>query len=286
MPDAADRPEDTVMAVDARPAPPAAPPAPAEGAASSSTVRVVPKHHALVRLTHWANVPLLLGLIASGLSIYWAAPVFLHAPNPVTHDRDYLVDLGRAIANALHSGGDPRAWVYDHFGLGTRSLAVALRWHWALAYVFMANGALYVLGLAAGGGWRALLPRASDPADALAMLRYYAGVVPNLMRRRPWPHPPVRSKYNALQRGAYFTMPLAGALVVLSGWAMHKPTQLGWLERTFVNYDGARLVHFSCMLVLGGFLVPHVVLVIADGWDTFRSMVVGWSDRVRGHAHE
>ena len=272
------------MAVDARTAPPAAPPA--EGVASGDAMRVVPKHHALVRLTHWANVPLLLGLIASGMSIYWAAPVFLHAPNPLTHDRDYFVDLGRAIANALRSGGDPRSWVYDHFSLGTRSLAVALRWHWAFAYVFMANGALYVIGLVAGGGWRALLPRASDPADALAMIRYYLGVVPKLLRRRPWPHPPVRSKYNALQRGAYFAMPLFGALVVLSGWAMHKPTQLGWLERMFVNYDGARIVHFTCMLVLGGFLVPHVVLVIADGWDTFRSMVVGWSDRIKGHAHD
>ena len=49
----------------------------------------------------------------------------------------------------------------------------------------------------------------------------------------------------------------------------------------FVNYDGARIVHFVCMLVLGSFVVPHVVLVIADGWDTFRSMVTGWSLRTR-----
>ncbi|TMQ69466.1 MAG: cytochrome b/b6 domain-containing protein, partial [Candidatus Eisenbacteria bacterium] len=46
--------------------------------ASQPTVRIVPKHHALVRLSHWVNVPLLLGLIASGLAIYWAAPVFTH----------------------------------------------------------------------------------------------------------------------------------------------------------------------------------------------------------------
>jgi hypothetical protein len=25
--------------------------------------------------------------------------------------------------------------------------------------------------------------------------------------------------------------------------------------------------------------VPHVILVFADGWDTLRSMIVGWSMR-------
>jgi hypothetical protein len=28
--------------------------------------------------------------------------------------------------------------------------------------------------------------------------------------------------------------------------------------------------------------VPHVILVFADGWDTLRSMIVGWSTRVKG----
>ncbi len=27
------------------------------------------------------------------------------------------------------------------------------------------------------------------------------------------------------------------------------------------------------------FVVPHVILVFADGWDTLRSMIVGWSTR-------
>ena len=259
----------------------------ARRAAGQVKVRVVPKHHALVRLTHWFNVPLLFGLIGSGVAIYWAAPVFLRAAPSAGQSRDYAMDLGRWIANVLHdTSGDPRMWIYNHLSIGPRQLAAALQLHWLLAYLFMANGALYAIGLFAGGGFRALLPRTSDLPDALAMIRYYAGLVPMAIRRRPWPHPPVRSKYNALQRGAYFTMPLVGALVVLSGWAMHKPVQLGWLERLFINYDGARLVHFACMIVLGSFVVPHVVLVIADGWDTFRSMVVGWSMRVREGDHE
>jgi thiosulfate reductase cytochrome b subunit len=261
-----------------------APASPASAARGDEpAVLVVRKHHALVRLTHWAHVPLLLGLTASGLSIYWAAPVFVHPFDPAIGTRDGLGTLGVAIARLLHdTSGDPRLWIYDHFSLGTRLLAQALRLHWVLAYLYMLTGALYVAGLAAGGGWRALLPRSTDPAEALAMIRFYLGVVPHALLRRPWPHPPVRAKYNALQRGAYFAMPLLGLLAVASGWAMHKPAQLGWLERAFGSYDGARVVHFLCMFVLAGFLVPHVLLVASDGFDTFRSMVTGWSKRVHG----
>ncbi len=250
----------------------------AQGAAPVIPVRLlVVKHHALVRLSHWLNIPLLLGLIASGLSIYWASPVYEHPPDPVTHSTDYLADIGFAMGAGADAGGR----VYDRLGLGTFRLAQALRLHWLFAYLFMANGLLYVLGLGLGGGFKALLPRLSDVPEALRMIRYYIGVVPAKLLRRPWPHPPVRSKYNALQRGAYFAMPILGILAVASGWSMHKPAQLSWLERLFVNYNGARIVHFWVMAAFAAFVIPHVVLVIADGWDTFRSMVTGWSARVR-----
>jgi thiosulfate reductase cytochrome b subunit len=109
-------------------------------------------------------------------------------------------------------------------------------------------------------------------------------VVPAKLLRRPWPHPPVKSKYNALQRLAYLTMPLFGFLAVASGWAMHKPVQLKWLERLFVNYEGARVIHFWTMVAFAIFVIPHVILVVADGWDTVRSMVTGWSFRL-GERH-
>ena len=47
-------------------------------------VLVVHQHHLLVRCSHWLNVPILLGLVLSGLSIYWASPVYQHKQNPVT----------------------------------------------------------------------------------------------------------------------------------------------------------------------------------------------------------
>jgi thiosulfate reductase cytochrome b subunit len=223
---------------------------------------VTTKHHPLVRLAHWLNVPLLAGLVMSGLAIYWAAPVY----KPHGHDV-----FG--------------PWFYDHFSLGRFNLATALRLHWLLVYLFMLNGALYLLGLLLGGGWRALLPGRSDAAQAFAMIRYYAGVVPMFVLRREWRHPRIPSKYNALQKGAYASIPVAGVLAILSGWAMHKPAMLPWLERLFGSYDGARIIHFWTMWYFIVFLVPHLVLVAVDGWDTMRSMIAGWSTRIGG-AHD
>ena len=57
-------------------------------------VRVARKHHLLVRVSHWLNVLLLTGLIASGVSIYWASPVYQHDPDPQSGNSDYFADAG------------------------------------------------------------------------------------------------------------------------------------------------------------------------------------------------
>jgi thiosulfate reductase cytochrome b subunit len=50
---------------------------------------------------------------------------------------------------------------------------------------------------------------------------------------------------------------------VLSGLAIYKPVQLHWLAVLFGGYDGARVVHFGCLCLLGAFIVSHLVLVAA-----------------------
>jgi thiosulfate reductase cytochrome b subunit len=56
--------------------------------------------------------------------------------------------------------------------------------------------------------------------------------------------------------------------------------QFHWLAALFGGYDAARVWHFLLMWVYILFVVPHVILVFTDGWDTLRSMIVGWSTRV------
>jgi thiosulfate reductase cytochrome b subunit len=145
----------------------------------------------------------------------------------------------------------------------------------------MLNGGVYLVGLVAGGGWRGILPRPTDLRDAFLMFRYYIGLPLAKLTRRQWPHPRFNTKYNALQRAAYFSVPLAGCLSVATGWAVHKPMQFQTLAAIFGGFDAARVWHFWLMSVFILFVVPHVILVFADGWDTLRSMIVGWSARVK-----
>lgn len=246
-------------------------------------VQVVRKHHALVRLSHWLNVPILSGLILSGISIYWASPVYQHTPDPQTGNFDYLADIGIWICSHVpghRQYSSPPDWVYNHASLGPGMLGLALRLHWLCAYLFMLNGLFYVAGLVIGGGWRSLLPRRTDLHEALKMFRYYAGLPFAWLARGGRRHPRFNTKYNPLQRIAYFSVPVAGLLSVATGWAIHKPMQLSWLAAIFGGYDRARIWHFWLMWLFFLFVVPHVVLVLADGWDTLRSMIVGWSLKI------
>jgi thiosulfate reductase cytochrome b subunit len=246
-------------------------------------VLVAKRHHVLVRWSHWLNVPLLLGLIVSGISIYWASPIYQHKPDPVTGNFDVAADIGIWICAHVpgqHHYASPPDWVYNHMSLGPGMLASALRIHWLCAYLFMLNGLMYIVGLLLGRGWRSLLPHRGDLFAALRMFRYYLGVPFAKLTRRDWPHPRFNTKYNPLQRAAYFSIPVAGFLSVATGWAIHKPMQLHWLAALFGGFDVARVWHFWLMWLFIFFVVPHVILVFADGWDTVRSMIVGWSTKV------
>jgi len=255
------------------------------GSRSTSLVRVlvVKRHNILVRWSHWLNVPLLLGLILSGISIYWASPIYQHRPDPNTGNVDVAANIGIWICGNVpgqHHYANPPDWIYNHMSLGPGMLAVALRFHWLCAYLFMLNSMVYFAGLLIGGGWRSLLPRRTDLVDALRMFRYYVGFPFAKLTRRQWLHPRFNTKYNALQRVAYCSVPVAGFLSVATGWAIHKPMQFHWLAALFGGFDAARVWHFWLMWLFIVFAVPHVIMVFADGWDTLRGMITGWSTKV------
>src|ERR1700689_1801757 len=91
-------------------------------------VLVIRKHHFLVRCSHWLNVPILLGLILSGISIYWASPIYQHKPDPNTGNTDVAADIGIWIC--AHVPGPhryPRCidWLRPHISLGQETLGLA-----------------------------------------------------------------------------------------------------------------------------------------------------------------
>jgi thiosulfate reductase cytochrome b subunit len=238
----------------------------------------------LVRVSHWSNVLLITGLVVSGISIYWASPVYQHRPDPQTGIFDYAADAGVWICAhvpGLRHYPSPPDWIYNHISLGPYMLAPALSLHWLCAYLFILNGLVYIAGLCLGGEWRSLLPRAGDASGSLTMAKYYLGtpLAISARRRRPRLRPRFETKYDPLQRVAYFAVPVAGGLSILTGWAIHKPMQLSWLAALWGGFDRARVWHFWLMCTFVLFVGPHVILVLADGWDTLRSMITGWSTR-------
>jgi len=116
-------------------------------------VLVVRKHHFLVRWNHWLNVPILLGLVLSGISIYWASPIYQHKPDPNRGNMEEAADIGIWICAHVprqHHYSSPPDWIYNHMSLGPAMLALALRLHWLCAYLFMLNGMVYAAGLIMG----------------------------------------------------------------------------------------------------------------------------------------
>ena len=60
---------------------------------------------------------------------------------------DSIADIGIWVVRHVPGAGpskDPGGFVYERLGLGTFRLSQALRLHWLFAYLFMANGLLYV----------------------------------------------------------------------------------------------------------------------------------------------
>ena len=108
----------------------------------------------------------------------------------------------------------------------------------------MISGLLYLGYLAVSGEWRSLLFRPSDVPRAWQMQLYY------LRLRKE--HPP-QGKHNALQKLAYTSIVLLGALSVLTGFAVYKPVQLGWLTALFGGYELARYWHFWAVWIFVAF---------------------------------
>jgi len=209
---------------------------------------LVRRHHWIVRLTHWATVLLLAGMITSGLQIYEAYARFGDKGSAA-----YVNPLeGASFPATVRLGG----W-----------LAGALNWHFALMWPLVAFGLLYVCYLAASGEWRSLLFRPSDVPGAIQMMKYY------LHLRKDHP---AQGKHNPLQKLAYSSVVLFGVLAVLTGLSIYKPTQLGWLTSLFGGFQLARYWHFWIVWLFVGFSIVHVILVFVVDPASLRAMLSGW----------
>jgi thiosulfate reductase cytochrome b subunit len=149
--------------------------------------RLERKHSLATRVFHWANVPILAGMIYSGLLIYWANDV-------------YAIRLGGITIVPFFPD-----WVYRALHLDHR-LAEGMAWHFTFMWLFAINGLLYVAYTFWSGQWRELAPNRHTFAEACQVVLNDLGI-----RKRPLP----RRKFNGAQRLAY-----TGVVAMGAGWRL------------------------------------------------------------------
>ena len=224
----------------------------------SSTPEPQPRHHWVVRVTHWVNVLAVVLMVGSGFRIFNAYPGFARK--------------GDTFCCYPFEGDPLPAWMT--FG---GWLAGARNWHFAAMWLLVINGLIYLAFIYLHGEWRDLVPRRAHLRDSWEMVKFY------VFLRKAHPR---QGKHNALQRGAYFAMPIVGVVLVLTGLSIWKPVQLSALTSMLGGYVWARYWHFVATWVLVLLSLVHVFMVIAVDPYSIRAMVTGrykesWSPEAR-----
>ncbi len=143
-------------------------------------------------------------------------------------------------------------------------LGGALQWHFAAMWLLAVNGLIYLAyGLVSGHLWRRMFPLSP---------RVMLGDVLSALRGK-LSHADL-SVYNAAQKAAYLGAIVLVIGLILSGLAIWKPVQLYWLAALMGDFEGARFVHFFCMVGILLFVLVHVAMVILVP-KTFLTMITG-----------
>jgi len=210
--------------------------------------KIVRKHPLAIRWFHWINFPVLGVMIWSGLLIYWANDV-------------YKIGFGDKTLIKFF----PQS-IYQAFHIPFR-LAEGMAYHFVFMWLFFFNGILYVFYTIFSGEWKYLVPEKRSWKDAWLVFLH------DLHIRKA---KPPQGKYNAAQRIAYTAIIVMGIGSILTGLAIYKPVQLGWLAWMFGGYKMSRIIHFALTIGYVFFFVVHIIQVIIAGWNNFRAMITGF----------
>ncbi len=257
---------------------------------------VIYRHRLATRLTHWLNVLCLAVLLMSGLQILNAHPALYWGQYGANDDHAFIeftaVQQGETIIGrtrvgaltltttgllgasagpdgALQARGLPSWATLPSY----QDLATGRRWHFFFAWLFVINGAAYLVsGLISGHLRRDLLPTRAE-------LR------PSHLLRDIWDHARLRfpkgeaaKRYNVLQKGAYLGVIGLLSLMVMTGLTMSPGVDAvapGLLD-LFGGRQSARTLHFLSAGLIVTFVVVHLVMVMLAGpINEIRSMITG-----------
>lgn len=249
------------------------------------------RHRLPVRISHWLNVPFLIVLIMSGLQIFNAHPA-LYWGDRSDRDRPLL-----SIRPVQTEGGEAKGITtilghqFDTTGVlgysdgmrcafpawatipSAKWLAMGRQWHLFFAWLFVINGLLFAAyAFVSRHATCDLTPTGSE------LRRIGKSVKDHLILRHPTGDEAKR--YNVLQKLAYAgILFILAPLIVLTGLAM-SPTidaAFPWLLTISGGRQAARTIHFIACFSFVGFILIHILQVIATGFfNNIRSMVTGW----------
>lgn len=253
---------------------------------------LVKRHGIVTRLTHWLNVVFLAALLMSGLQIFNAHPalywgeVSTFADPWIAMKKEEIGGEARGITTIGSArfdttgllGWSGKEGMREQRGFPAwatipswRDLAAGRRWHFFFAWVFVANGLLYLLwSLLSGHLRRDLLPTRDQLRPG-----HIAHEIAGHARLR---FPRTRN-YNVIQKLTYLSVILVLLpLMLLTGLCMSPGfnATAPWLTDLFGGRQSARTIHFLSASLIVLFVVVHLVLVVLSGlWNNLRSMITG-----------
>ena len=210
--------------------------------------RIIKKHPLAIRWFHWVNFPVLAVMIWSGLLIYWANDVYKLGWGDKTILNFFPDSFYKALNVPFH-------------------LAKGMAFHFVFMWFFAINGILYILYTIFSGEWRYLVPDRRSWKEAWHVLLH------DLYLRK---EKPLQSRYNAAQKIAYTSIIIMGLGSLMTGLAIYKPVQFGWITALLGGYEWARAEHFILTIGYVLFFVVHIAQVIKAGWSNFQAMVTGF----------
>ena len=275
-------------------------PSPVAGTQDAPRKReVVYRHAVVVRVTHWINVLCLTLLLMSGLQIfnyhpalYWGNYGYRGVPSVVSIGSEIDPENGAPVGVTRIAGmsfvttgmlgvsyDSERGMVRRAFPAwltlpGEPALALARDWHFLMAWLFVANGAIYLLfGVISGHFRRDLAPA----ADQLRVRHVLADIWDHVRLRAP--RGEAARRYNVLQKLAYLVVVfLLLPIMVLSGLTMSPAVTAAVpsLLDLFGGRQSARTLHFLVANLLVLFVLVHMVEVFLAGVvNGMRSMITG-----------
>jgi len=256
---------------------------------------LVRRHSAVTRITHWLNVLAITLLLMSGLQIFNAHPALYWGakstfaepwvsmtkqevagePRGITKVGGLTLDttgvLGWSGKEGMREQRGFPAWATIP---SYRSLADGRRWHFFFAWLFVANGLIYLAWSLIGGH----IAKDLWPSRAQLSPRHILHEIATHARLK-FPKGEEARRYNVLQKGAYLAVILVLLpLMLLTGLSMSpgfNATVPGLID-LFGGRQSARTIHFLSASLIVLFVLVHLFMVVASGvWNNIRSMITG-----------